>query len=353
MDPLAMLVDICVLYAVYAVLATSMELEYGELGLPNFAKAAFFAVGAFSVGALSARVGVWLLGLSWEGSFRERSWLYATIVTQHVAGSPLLGLMILAFVVTVAVAGAALLGVLASYPAIRLREDYLGIVLIAFSEAFRVVARNCEDIVGGTFGAGVVDVFAWAGGFRPYVLFAFAMGVMLLIWVIFRELSTSRYGRVLRAIRDNELAASTLGRDVVRVRIVTLIIGSAMAALAGVVYSFYVGAVNPDDFTVGKTFLIVMIVILGGRGNTLGPLVGAGFYVILDKALSFVKPLIKLPVDINYFAYVVFGVVLLLLLAKRPEGILPESPNTTLRHLTLKSDRWRVAWRIRQLSKKV
>ncbi|MEM0092953.1 MAG: branched-chain amino acid ABC transporter permease [Thermofilum sp.] len=333
MDPLAMLVDVCVLYSVYAILAISMELEYGELGLPNFAKAAFFAVGAFSVGGLSARLGTWLLGWSWEGSFRERSWLYATMVTKQVAENPLLGLLILAVVVVVAVAGAALLGVLASYPAIRLREDYLGITLIAFSETVRVIARNDENIVGGTFGAGVVDVFAWAGSFRPYALFAFAWGLMLLTWAVFRELSASRYGRVLRAIRDSELAASILGRDVVKMRITTLVIGSVMAALAGVVYSFYMGAVNPDDFTVGKTFLVVMIVILGGRGNPLGPLVGAGVYIALDKTLSFLKPLLRLPIDVNYFAYVVFGLGLLLLLAKRPEGLLPESPNITLHRL--------------------
>lgn len=333
MDLLAAFLDVCILYAVYAILAISMELEYGELGLPNFAKAAVFAVGAFSAGALSTRLGVWMLGWSWEGSFKERSWFYATMVSKQVSGSPLLGLLILVVVLAVAVIAGGFLGALASYPAIRLREDYLGITLIAFSEAIRIIARNDENIVGGTFGAGVVDVFAWAGSYRPYALFAFAWGLMLLEWILFRGLSTSRYGRVLRAIRDEELAASALGRNVAKMRTATLAIGSAMAALAGVIYSFYMGAVNPDDFVVGKTFLVVMIVVLGGRGNPVGPLVGTGVYVALDKTLSLIKPFFNLPVDVNYFTYVVFGAGLLILLAKRPEGILPEKPNTTLRYL--------------------
>lgn len=333
MDIGAAVIDVCVLYSVYAILAISMELEYGELGLPNFAKAAFFAMGAFSAAAVSTRLGVWLLGWNWEGSFSERSWYYATAVSKQVAGNPLLGLTILAVVISVAVLTAAALGMLAAYPAVRLREDFLGITLIAFSEAVRVVARNSGDVLGGTFGAGVVDVFAWAGVYRPYAAFAFSWSALLLVWLIFRDLSTSRYGRVLRAIRDDELAASVLGRDVTRVKILTLVLGSAMAALAGVIYSFYVGAVNPDDFTTGKTFVVVMIVVLGGRGNPLGPLVGSAVYVALDKAISFVKPLLKLPVDVNYFSYVIFGVTLLLLLLRRPGGLLPEFPNLTVRNL--------------------
>mgnify|MGYP001772764726 CR=1 FL=1 len=333
MNVIAIFVDACTLYAIYALLAISMELEYGELGLPNFAKAAFFAIGAFAAGALSARVGVWLLGWRWEGTFKERSWFYATMVTEQVALAPLTGVVILLVVLTVAVALAAALGMLASYPALRLREDYLGMTLIAFGEALRVIARNNDELVGGTFGAAVVDVFAWAGALRPYALFLFTAALLAATWLGFRELSESRYGRVLRAIRDDEVAAAALGRDVVAIRRRTLMLGSAIAALAGVLYSLYTGAVNPDDFTVGKTFVVVMIVVLGGRGNPYGPLVGAGVYTALDKLLSLLKPLLRVPVDPNYLSYAIFGSALIIVLVKRPEGLLPEKPNTTLRHL--------------------
>uniref|UniRef100_A0A7J3X7B9 Branched-chain amino acid ABC transporter permease n=2 Tax=Thermofilum pendens TaxID=2269 RepID=A0A7J3X7B9_THEPE len=333
----AAVVDVCVLYAVYAILALSMELEYGELGLPNFAKAAFFALGAFSAGALSARLGVILLGMDWEGAFRERSWFYATVVTREVARTPLLGAVILAVVIAVAVVAAALLGVLASYPTLRLREDYLAISLIAFSEIVRVAARNFDAIVGGTFGAGVVDVFAWAGSARYLVLLLFALGSLALSYTVYLRLSTSRYGRVLRSIRDDELAALTLGRDVWKLRMKTLALGSTLAAIAGVVYALYTGAVNPDDFTVGKTFVVVMMVVLGGRGNPLGPLAGAALYILLDKALSFAKHLVAIPVDVNYLSYIIFGVSLLAVLRWRPQGLMPEKPPLTLRKEVLLS----------------
>jgi branched-chain amino acid transport system permease protein len=327
----AAVVDVLVLYTVYAILALSMELEYGELGLPNFAKAAFFAVGAFSAGALSARLGLMLLGLSWEGSFKERSWYYATLVAREVARNPLLGVAILSVVLVVAVAASAVLGVLVTYPTLRLREDYLAITLIAFSEIVRVTARNFDAIVGGTFGAGVADVFAWAGDARYPVLLLFALGSLSLSYAVYRRLSTSRYGRVLRSIRDDELAALTLGRNVWKLRMKTLALGSALAAVAGVIYALYMGAVSPDDFTVGKTFVVVMMVVLGGRGNPLGPLAGAALYTLLDKALSFAKHLVAIPLDINYLAYIIFGVSLLAVLRWRPEGLIPEKPPLTLR----------------------
>jgi branched-chain amino acid transport system permease protein len=326
----AAVVDVLVLYTVYAILALSMELEYGELGLPNFAKAAFFAVGAFSAGALSARLGLMPLGLSWEGPFKERSWYYATLVAREVARNPLMGVAILSVILIVAVLASAVLGVLVTYPTLRLREDYLAITLIAFSEIVRVAARNFDAIVGGTFGAGVADVFAWAGGARYPVLLLFALGSLASSYAVYRRLSTSRCGRVLRSIRDDELAALTLGRDVWKLRMKTLALGSALAAVAGVIYALYMGAVSPDDFTVGKTF-VVMMVVLGGRGNPLGPLAGAALYAPLDKALSFAKHLVAIPLDVNYLAYIIFGVSLLAILRWRPEGLIPEKPPLTLR----------------------
>jgi len=327
----AAVVDVCVLYTVYAILALSMELEYGELGLPNFAKAAFFAVGAFSAGAFSARLGLLLLGMRWEGSFKERSWYYATLVTREVAHNPLFGVIILVSITAVAAVVAAALGVLIAYPTLRLREEYLAISLIAFSETVRVIARNFDEFVGGTFGAGVVDVFAWAGSFRYLALFLYALSSLALSYVAYYRLSASRYGRVLRSIRDDELAALALGRNIWGLRMKTLAAGSVLAAIAGVIYALYTGAVNPDDFTAGKTFVVVMMVVLGGRGNPRGPLAGAALYILLDKALSFTKHLVAITLDVNYLAYIVFGVSLLTVLKWKPGGLVPEKPLLTLR----------------------
>ncbi|PLJ76980.1 MAG: hypothetical protein B7L53_08960 [Thermofilum sp. NZ13] len=331
-DLLMFLMDLGVLYSVYAILAISVEIEYGELGIPNFAKSAMYAVGAFSVGALATRIGVWLIGATWEGDFKSTSWIYATMVSEKIALNPMLGIIVFVVPLLVAIPVAALLGLLASYPALRLREDYLGITLIAFSELVRVFARNYEPLVGGTFGAGIPNFLAFLPvQLRSITLLLIAVTFLAVIWLSYYKLTTSPFGRVLRAIRDNEVAAQSLGRNIVKIRATVLMLGSMLAAIAGVLYAFYVGSVNPDDFTIMKTFIVILMVVIGGRGNPLGPLVGAGVYIALDRAITFAKQQVLLPFDVNYFSYIIFGTLLILVVMWRPGGLVPEKPPLTVR----------------------
>lgn len=331
MDLLLFMLDIGVLYSIYAILAISVEIEYGELGIPNFAKSAMYAIGAFSVGATATRLGVWLIGATWEGEFKNTSWIYATMVSSKIASNPLLGLIIFIVPMLIALPLAAMLGLMASYPALRLREDYLGITLIAFSELLRVIVRNYEPLLGGTFGAGVPDFLAFLPvQLKNIVFFMIAVGLLVLIWATYYRLTTSPFGRVLRAIRDNEIAAQSLGRDIVKIRATVLVIGSILAAISGVLYAFYVGSVNPDDFTVMKTFIVVLMVVIGGRGNPFGPLAGAAIYIALDRTITFAKQLVSLPFDINYFSYILFGLLLIIIIMWRPGGLIPEKPPLTI-----------------------
>lgn len=328
------------LYSIYLILATSMELEYGELGLPNFAKAAFFAVGAFAVGALSVRLGAFLAGITWEGEFKLKSYYYTTLVSSSITRNPLIGLIIFVVPMIVALVVAMALGVLASYPALRLPEDYLAISLIAFSELVRIITRNYEPLIGGTFGAGVPDFLAWLDSpWRELAKLCISSSVAVCVWVAYRKLSTSPFGRTLRAIRDDEVAAKAFGKDVAKLRAWTMAIGSGMAALAGVLYAFYMGSVNPDDFTVSKTFLVVLMVVLGGRGNPLGPPIGAAVYLLVDRIITFAKHLIPVPFDVNYVSYIVLGIVLIAIIMRRPGGLIPEKPPITVKAPPLNSIR--------------
>ena len=331
-EVLSFLVSTAVLYSVYLILASSMEIEYGELGLPSFAKAAFFALGAFAVGALTVRLGALLTGVALEGEFKLVSYRYATLISASVARNPALGLALFAVPLLVALPLAVLMGLAASYPALRLREDHLAIALIAFSESVRVVARNYEPLVGGTFGAGVVDFLAWLRSpWKELALLAVALAMGFGAWLVEYRISTSPLGRVLRAVRDDEVAAQAYGMDVARLRAQILALGSAMAAVAGVLYAFYAGTVNPDDFTVSRTFIVVLMVVVGGRGNPFGPPVGAAVYLLLDRGITLVKHYIPVPFDVNYLSYILMGLLLILLLLKRPGGIVPERPLLTLR----------------------
>ena len=327
-----LLVDIGTMYGVFLILSASMELEYGELGIPNFGKVMFFAAGAFAVGALAVRLGTWLAGIQWQGEFKTKSILYSTAVSNYFATHPLQALLVFAVTLVVAAIFGAILGIVASYPAIRLREDYLAITLIAAGELFRIFGRNYDPFIGGTMGVGVPDILAWMPpGTKEAGYIALSLSFAAASWLILYRLSTSPFGRALRAIRDEELAAATLGKDIVKYRMKVLALGSAMAAVAGVIYAYYMGSVLADDFNPLKTFLVVLMVVLGGSGNPYGTLVGVAVYIFLDRTLALLKHYIILPFDINYAAMLFFGVILLLVLMYRPEGIIPERPLLTIR----------------------
>ncbi len=327
-----LMVDIGTMYGIFLILASSMELEYGELGIPNFGKVMFFAAGAFTVGALAVRIGTWLAGITWEGEFKTKSILYSTLVSRYFASHPLDAIAVFLFTLFLASIMGAVLGIVASYPAIRLREDYLAITLIAAGELFRIFGRNYDPLIGGTMGVGVPDVLAWLpSGAKEAGYILLSLSFAAATWLILYRLSTSPYGRTLRAIRDEELAASTLGKDIVKYRMRVLALGSAMAAVAGVIYAFYMGSVLADDFNPLKTFLVVLMVVLGGSGNPFGTLVGVAVYILLDRTLAILKHYVVLPFDINYFAMFLFGVLLLLVLMYKPEGIIPERPLLTVR----------------------
>ena len=331
-DLLRLIIDIATIYSIFLILASSMELEYGELGIPNFGKVMFFAAGAFTVGALAVRLGVFLANIAWKGEFKTKSIYYSTLVTNYFASHPLQAITVFLVTLMLAVLFGAILGVIASYPAIRLREDYLAITLIAAGELFRVIGRNYEPLVGGTLGVGVPDILAWLPGrIREISFLLLSTSLAIVIWLILLRLSTSPFGRTLRAIRDNEIAADALGKDIVKIRMKVLAIGSAMAAVAGVIYAYYMGTVHADDFSPLKTFLVVLMVVLGGRGNPYGTLVGVGIYIVLDRVLTLLRHYIYLPFDINYFTTFTFGVILILVLMYRPQGILPEKPLLTVR----------------------
>ncbi len=337
-DIIRIVVDFAAFYAIYLMLSVSLELEYGETGISNFGKAMFFAAGAFTAGALVIRLAGPIAGLIIsESELKLRSVYYSTLVSRYFAAHPGVALAILFLMLILGALFGAVLGYLASYPAIRLREDYLGITLIAASELVRVIGRNYDPLIGGTLGTAVPDPFAWLmGRQREIVVSTFMMIIALTSFIVTASLSRSPFGRLLRAVRDSETAAEALGKDVVKVRMKSLMIGSAIAGAAGVLYAFYMGFVHADDFNPIKTFIVWVMVIIGGSGNIWGAAIGTFVYLLIDRGIALVKHQFTLPFDINYVSYAVLGTLLVAVLMFRPEGLLPEKPLSTIPRKILK-----------------
>ncbi|MEM2430252.1 MAG: branched-chain amino acid ABC transporter permease, partial [Nitrososphaerales archaeon] len=227
----------------------------------------------------------------------------------------------------------AILGFLASYPAIRLREEYLAMTFLAVGEVMLIIGYNYPELVGGTLGVSVPDPFVWAGKYRFLLITIFMLFIALLVFIYLQLLTKSPLGRLLRAIRDNENAALAFGKDVIKIRMKVIILSSAIAALGGALYAFYTSNVIATAYQrVSWTFWPWVMVILGGAANNLGGVLGTFIFVAVRKFIIFYKEIfgIYVPFDVVWLDMLLLGIALILILLYKSEGLIPEKPIKTI-----------------------
>jgi branched-chain amino acid transport system permease protein len=285
--------NILIYIGIFAILAVSLNLEYGFTGLGNFGKVAFVMLGAYAYGIASTH------GLN----------------------------PVFCFILAAVVSG--LFGLLVSLPALRLREDYLAIVTLTFGEILRMILKSEEGIANGVRGLSISPALPFhLSGYQAGLLgnivlvFVFLAGCYVLVQMV----SNSPYGRIMSAIREDQLATDAYGKHVTRYKAQVFMMGSAIAGLGGALYAQFVGLIVPDSFLPAMTFTIWIMVILGGPGNNWGAILGATAVQIFQNGANILKDYVYLPVDPNNLQYILFGVLILLVLFFRPSGLLRESP---------------------------
>ncbi|BAJ51305.1 branched-chain amino acid ABC transporter permease [Candidatus Caldarchaeum subterraneum] len=346
--------------AIYLMVNVSLNFEYGFTGIPNFGKVLAVAGGAFVVGAVPGRILASQLNL-FAGyravqdnpvlaeclstlvqvkpklmdsiDYIEDNAVVIDCVRRVLVNDPVLSIALLVAMVGLAAIVGAGLGFIASYPSIRLREDYLAMTLLAMGEFLRQIGYLDRTLVGGTLGVAVPDPYGWLGGLRPYAATLVMLTVAVLFFLYVRSVTYSPAGRVLRAVRDSEMAAEVLGIDVVRVKQKILVVSSMMAAVAGALWAFNSVAVianNYDRFT--WTFWPWVMVIIGGAGNNRGVLLGTLVFVILRQAILTYNYLLEpfIPFSIVWLDRLLFGIALIIVLIIRPQGIVPEKPTPAI-----------------------
>jgi ABC-type branched-subunit amino acid transport system permease subunit len=282
------LLHILVMVALYAILAGSFNLLIGFSGLFALSHAAFFGVGAYTTAILATS---WGLPFPW----------------------PLLA----------GIALAALVGLAIGLPALRVGGEYLVIVTLALQIIAVAVMLNWTSLTGGTQGIGNVPrihlggvTLDTAGRFLPLAVAVAALS----LWCAWR-LGASPFGRALRAMRENEAAAQAVGKNVVAMKLIVFAVSAGIASVAGSLYAHYIAFVSAVSFTIETTIYILAMVILGGTGNLAGSVLGAAILVVLPELLKFVD----LPADIaDKLRQVLYGVILIVMLRLRPQGLLPE-----------------------------
>jgi branched-chain amino acid transport system permease protein len=319
----------------------SLNLEYGYGGQPNFGQVLFFGLGAVVGATVAADLLPAFAGLA-VGDICSVS---SELSRQSIAlANPGISVSVWLIALLFAMAVGGFFGLVASYPALRVREEwFLSMILLVGGETFRIVVQNTPQIGCGFNGiAGIVTPFYWLSKYFPSSspfqaevptgLYAVAiMAIAISCFVIAQRIANSPYGRLLKSIRDDKTAAASLGKDISTVRKQIMVIGSIMAGLSGALYVYYIGVASSDDFIPAVTFTVWVMMILGGYANNRGLLIGAFIITILDRGSMISGILLQSAyqsLNPNFFVYgryMVEAVILLLLLAFRQKGIFPET----------------------------
>lgn len=317
-------------FGLYMIVSLSLNLEFGYGGIPNFGKALSVLTGAIIVGGILNRLLIWYFGVS--GDFISASSIACYKLTEIIIQNPLVGLGVFLITIAMAMIAGAIVGALSILPSAKLREDYLGVTLLAISEVVFFITYYDVRIIGGYYGISAPDILAFIPGeYKIYAYTVLAIVTGLIIYLFLERLLNSPYGRVLRGHRENEDLIKAFGRDIMKLRIKTVALGSALAAIAGVIYVFYSSNVTGNAFTrVEWTFYPFLILLLGGKGNNKGVVLGAFLFVLIRILIEFykfdIKELLHLPFEAVWIQYIFFGVLALLVLCYRPEGLLKEKP---------------------------
>jgi len=276
---------------IFTLLAVSLNLINGFAGMFHLGHHGFWAMGAYAA-----------------------AWL-----TRECAGSmpgPLLYAASLGFGTLVAAAGGLALGI----PCLRLRGDYLAIATLGFAEIVRIAIQNLpQEVLGGSLGMPVARVLMAVGpetqvAFRGLTLALVAVACALAILLI-RNFIRSAQGRRLLAVAQDETAASLLGIDPTRPKVVAFVIGASVAGLAGGLFAQFQGFITPLDFQFMETVKMFLIVVLGGLGSLSGCVVGAFLVIATEQLLN------RAPEAIAEWWQVEFPLLLALMIIFRPKGI--------------------------------
>ncbi|MFQ5898712.1 MAG: branched-chain amino acid ABC transporter permease [Candidatus Methylomirabilia bacterium] len=316
--------------SIFVILALGLNMVVGYAGLLDLGYAAFFAIGAYATGVLT-----------WPPHGIELDFWLAMLV-----GIPI----------------AALFGILIGAPTLRVRGDYLAIITLAFGEIIPLTMRNLFDVtikigpfvlvehfnltngIQGLNPVGRPHLFGYEFGFEPTPWYFLILAVGVFVVFGSRRLEDSRLGRAWMAIREDETAASCMGVDPIRTKLLAFALGASFSSFAGAIYAAKLQAIFPELFRFQVSVILLCMVILGGMGNIKGVIIGGIFIMFFDRVVlaqstqmvQGVGELLHIPylqrVDLQLWRWLFFGSTLIVVMVFRPEGLFPSAQRAAELH---------------------
>ena len=273
--------DVAIGIGINLILAVSLNLVNGYTGQFSLGHAGFMSVGAYLSAAVTMLLGPKLLGPDGGALWQQNSLFFVALVTGGLS--------------------AAFAGLLVGLPSLRLKGDYLAIVTLGFGEIIRVIFQNFEPL-GGALGLNGIPAYTTA--------FWVLAGGALTIFTV-HCLVHSTYGRGFLATKDDEIAAEAIGLNTTRYKIVAFVIGAFFAGVAGGLYGHFKQTISPGGFDFNRSIEIVVMVILGGMGNTVGVILAAILLTLLPEVL---RPVAE-------YRMILYSFLLIVLMLARPQGL--------------------------------
>ncbi|MBC5826008.1 MAG: branched-chain amino acid ABC transporter permease [Candidatus Eremiobacteraeota bacterium] len=319
--------------AVVIVLAMIPMLDRNSSHISAFADTGYVMILAFGLNIIVGYTG--LLALGFAAFFAIGSYTYAFLASPqygvHLSFWPML---------LVSAAVAAIFGLLLGAPTLRLRGDYLAIVTLGFGEIVPQVFQNLDKYTGGPDGIAGIDqprLFGYAFGFNPTPYYYLYFVIIVICLVLLNNLRNSRVGRTWMAIREDELAAEHMGINTTSAKLLAFSLGSAFAGVAGVIYAAKLSTVSPSGFDFNTSVMILAAIVLGGMGNLIGVLFGSAIigllnFFVLPQSSNWAHSLgtalhmdFLQGVDLNAYRFMIYGIILVLVMLFRPEGLVPSA----------------------------
>jgi branched-chain amino acid transport system permease protein len=326
-DPISGFIDDCVVALAYVIMALGLNVVVGFAGLLDLGYVAFFAIGAYTVG--------WFM----SGFFANAN--IHILISGPVNNLPGIHVNFI-IVLIVAAMLCALAGTLIGLPTLRLRGDYIAIVTLAFGEIIRVFAVNGDTIKiasGATLTAGRQGItpvdqvrLPFLKPFtqldlRPWYWLVLVL-VFIVLFIVIR-LRDSRVGRAWIALREDEVAAASMGVPLVKTKLLAYTVGGAIGGVSGAFLAAYLNTVNADQFAFSFSIFVLAMVILGGLGSVRGVVLGAIVLSFVNNrlipdVLDSVPGKLGLNFNLTDLGFGIFGFLLVIVMILRPEGLLPD-----------------------------
>ncbi|MBI9096153.1 MAG: branched-chain amino acid ABC transporter permease [Sphaerochaeta sp.] len=279
---------------IYALMAIGQNVITGYGGMLSLCQAGFFAIGSYTTAILATHMG-------WS--------FWATLPVAAIIS--------------------ALFGLLIGLPTLRLKGDYLAIATLGFGEIVRNILNNWDSLTNGPMGIQKIpmpDLFGFT--INPYKKYSFLVMVILFViiaYVLFQRLARSRMGRALTAVREDEIAAQSMGINITKYKVYAFVLGAAVAGIAGSLQAVFSLSVTPGTYTFMVSVMVLCMVVLGGMGNFKAAILGT----FIIQLISYFPQLTGLSSVIPpQFKQILFGLILVVMMIWRPQGLLGREEHT-------------------------